>query len=94
MSWTIIKSQPDLDAALTKDGGGLHASPHPKMALEFNLSAKRFVACYAKLEDISVHPDGRHPRKVKFRGCCAPCVEVDRNGNPIALPASKVGGAR
>jgi hypothetical protein len=75
---------PDWDGGVEECGGGLHASPHPKMALEFNSTAKRFAACPVKLEGISVHPDGYYPHKVKFSGCCAPCYEVDRNANPVA----------
>jgi hypothetical protein len=75
---------PDWDGGVEECGGGLHASPHPKMALEFNSTAKRFAACPVKLEEISVHPDGYYPHKVKFSGCCAPCYEVDRNANPVA----------
>ena len=62
---------------------GLHFSPHPKMALDFNPTAKRFVACQVKLSDIAVHPDGSYPQKIKAKGCCGPVVEVDRNGKPV-----------
>ncbi|ENN89120.1 hypothetical protein RHSP_82707 [Rhizobium freirei PRF 81] len=77
-----IPVAPDWDGGLEECGGGLHASPHPRMALEFNIGAKKFVGCPVKLEDISVHPNGSMPQKVKFRGCCSPCFEVDRNGKP------------
>ncbi len=76
---------PDWDGGKAECGGGLHFSPHPKMALEFNASAKRFVACLVKLSEIAVYPDGLYPQKVKARGCCGPVVEVDRNGNSIAV---------
>ena len=78
-----IPVAPDWDGGEEECGGGLHASPHPKMALEFNSSAKHFVACPVRLDDIVVHPDGKYPHKVKFKGCAAPTYEVDRNGNRV-----------
>ena len=77
----------DWDGGEAECGGGLHFSPHPKMALEFNPTAKRFVACQVKLSDIAVHPDGDYPQKVKAKGCCGPVVEVDRNGKPVLAAA-------
>ena len=75
---------PDWDDGKEECGGGLHFSPHPEMALEFNTGAKRFVACSVKLKDIAVHPYGRYPQKVKAKGLCAPVYEVDRKGRRIA----------
>ena len=79
---------PDWDGGERECGGGLHASPHPKMALEFN-AGKHFIACPVRLEDIAVHPDGNYPQKVKFKGCAAPCYEVDRDGKPISEDKSE-----
>ena len=74
---------PDWDGGILECGGGLHCSPRPGMALEFNPDAKRFVALPVALADIAVHPDGDYTHKVKVRGCCGPIYEVDRHGNPI-----------
>mgnify|MGYP001617184426 CR=1 FL=1 len=82
----------DWDGGKAECGGGLHFSPAPSVALSFNPNAKKFVACPVKLKDISVHPDGYHPYKVKARGCCAPVYEVDRKGNrmkPLLTPEAK-----
>ncbi len=74
---------PDWDGGKQECGKGLHFSPHPQMTLEFQSDAKRFLACPVALSDMSVHPDGTYPQKCKAKGLCAPCWEVDRNGNPI-----------
>jgi hypothetical protein len=75
---------PDWDGGERECGGGLHFSPTPMHALEFNQDAKRFVGCPVNLADIVVHPDGAYPQKVKAPGCCGPCFEVDRDGKPVA----------
>jgi hypothetical protein len=74
---------PDWDGGIKECGGGLHGSPRPFMALKFHTEATKFIACPVLLSDISVHPHGDYPEKVKFRGCCAPCYEVDIDGNRI-----------
>jgi hypothetical protein len=74
---------PDWDGGITECGGGLHFSPTPWMALQFNSSATKFVACPIKLSDIVVHPNGQYPEKVKAKGCCKPCYECDIDGNPV-----------
>jgi hypothetical protein len=82
----------DVPVALDWDGGkvecgcGLHFSPSPLMALEFNGSATKFAGCPVRLSDIAVHPDGDYPKKVKAKQCCGPCFEVDRNGRRIIMP--------
>ena len=73
----------DWDGGREECGGGLHFSPIPKMALEFNPQATRFVACPVRLKDISVHTDARYPQKIKAKGCCAPVYEVDKNGKRL-----------
>jgi hypothetical protein len=78
-----IPIAPDWDGGAQECGGGLHFSPRPKFALSFKANAKRLVGCPVKLSDISVHPNGDYPQKVKARGCCGPVFEVDRNGNRI-----------
>ena len=59
-------------------GGGLHFSPRPEMTLEFAPEAIKFLACPVKLSDIVVLGN-----KVKAKGLCAPCYEVDKFGNKI-----------
>jgi hypothetical protein len=73
----------DWDGGKKECGGGLHFSPHPVMTEEFIDDPKRFCACPVLLSDISVHPDGEFPQKVKARGCCAPVWEVDQDGEPV-----------
>jgi hypothetical protein len=83
-----IPVAPDWDGGVEECGGGLHASPHPRMArAEFNQSGAHAVACPVRLEDIAVHPGGNYPQKVKFRGCCAPVYEVDWDGQPLPVKA-------
>ena len=79
---------PDWDGGKAECGGGLHFSPTPYLALSFNYDAKKFVACPVELKDISVHPDGDYPDKVKAKGCCAPVYEVDRKGNRLTSEAT------
>ena len=64
-------------------GSGLHFSPRPEMALEFDSEGKRFVACPVLVSEIVVHPNGSSPQKVKAPRVFSPCYEVDRDGNPI-----------
>ena len=73
----------DWDGGKAECGGGLHFSPSPAAARNFHFEAKRYVACSVALKDIAVHPDGDYPEKIKAKGCCGPCVEVDKKGNPI-----------
>jgi hypothetical protein len=72
---------PDWDPNI-ECGGGLHFSPSPRMAKEFNPAATKFVACKVKLSEVLVHPEGVYPEKVK-----APRVyeifEVDIEGNRL-----------
>ncbi len=65
-------------------GGGLHFSPCPSMAKYFNSSARKFVACHVKLDEIAIHPDGKYPEKCKAKRVYKPCYEVDIQGNAIA----------
>jgi hypothetical protein len=80
----LLPVAPDWDGGREEFGGGLHFSPTPTMALAFHEYAERVVACAVALSDMCVHEDAEHPQKIKARGCCGPCVEVDRQGNPIA----------
>ena len=73
----------DWDGGIKECGGGLHFSPHPLMARDFNWKAKKFAACPVNVNDIVVHPDGSYPEKVKAKGCCAPTWEVDKYGNRV-----------
>ena len=76
----------DWDGGARECGGGLHFSPTPAMARAFNAKAKRFCACPVRLAGIAVHSDGGYPEKVKARGVCAPCYEVDEDGERISVP--------
>ena len=76
-------SAPDWDGGLAECGGGLHFSPSTQMALSFNSSAKKFVGCPVRVEDIVVHPKGQYPEKVKAKGCTAPVFEVNRKGERL-----------
>ena len=80
----------DWDGGKAECGGGLHFSPRPWMAVEFNHAATRFVACPVAVDDIAVHQNPRYPSKVKARGCCAPVFECDQDGNPIAAATGAV----
>jgi hypothetical protein len=74
---------PDWDGGARECGGGLHFSSSPMMAMSFHESAVKFAGCPVALSDIVVHPEGQFPEKVKARGCCGPCFEVDGTGKPI-----------
>lgn len=76
---------PDWDAGDAECGGGLHFSPHPLMALEFDAEATRFLACPVALEDIRApRANDTYPHKVKARRTCGPVYEVDRLGRPVS----------
>ena len=75
---------PDWDGGREECGGGLHFSPTPTLALASHRRAGRVVACAVALSDMCVHEDAMLPEKIKARGCCGPCMEVDRQGNPVA----------
>ncbi len=76
---------PDWDNGKAECGGGLHFSPSAAQARSFHDSAKRFTACYVRLSDMRGPKEGdQYPEKAKAKGCCAPCIEVDINGNVIA----------
>ena len=85
----ILAEATDWDGGQAECGGGWHFSPHPKMTLEFNSSATKFVAVPIRLTDFVIHPNGDLPQKVKGRCGCAPMFEVDRNGKPIGKQAAK-----
>ena len=74
---------PDWDGGKQECGCGLHFSPSPAMALEFNTNATKFIACPVRLKDIAIHPDGEYPQKCKAKGCCAPVWEVNRHGEKV-----------
>ncbi len=80
----MIVEAPDWDSGRAECGGGLHFSPHPAMALEFDPDATRFMACPVALEDIRApQADDAYPYKVKARRTCGPIFEVDRTGKAI-----------
>jgi hypothetical protein len=74
---------PDWDGGERECGGGLHFSPHPIMALKYDRDATKFIACPVKADDIVTHPNGQFPDKVKAPRLCAPCYEVDIDGNRV-----------
>ena len=59
-------------------GGGLHLSPRPIMALAYNPSATKYVACPVKVSDIVLIDD-----KCKVPRVARPTFEVDIDGDPI-----------
>ena len=59
-------------------GGGLHASPTPFMALDYNTSATRFVCVPVKLAEIVVIDN-----KVKVPRVAGKVFEVDRDGERL-----------
>jgi hypothetical protein len=61
-------------------GGGLHASPSPAMACEYNSGATRFVCVPVKLAEIVVIDD-----KVKVPRAAGKVFEVDRFGDKLEL---------
>jgi hypothetical protein len=74
----------DWDKGKAECGGGLHFSPSPAAALGFHGTAQKYVACYVRLKDIRPPKDNdEYPAKIKAKGCCKPCVEVDITGKPI-----------
>ena len=75
---------PDWDGGRLECGKGLHFSPHPAMALEFDDQATRFLACRVALADIRPPQEtDEYPHKIKARRIVTPIVEVDRYGVPI-----------
>ena len=74
----------DWDDGAEECGGGLHFSPSPYAAREFFSSATKFLACPIAITDMrSPAIDDSYPQKIKAKGCCAPCYEVDKKGNKI-----------
>ncbi len=73
----------DWDGGVKECGNGLHFSASPKEAKEFFRKATRFIACPIKENEITIHPNGDYPQKVKARAVSKPCYEVDIDGNRI-----------
>jgi hypothetical protein len=77
---------PDWDGGKQECGGGLHFSPTPGHALDFNPQAKHFVACPVKVAGVKIVKNPERPSKIKAKGVCAPCWEVvDREGKPLRV---------
>jgi len=74
---------PDWDGPARECGGGLHFSPSPRAALEFDSEATRFVACPVKVSEIVIHPNGSYPQKCKAPRVYQPCYEVNEDGDRI-----------
>jgi hypothetical protein len=67
-------------------GGGLHFSPRPWLARQFDPDGTRYVACPVLVDEIVVHPDGLYPSKVKAPRVVAPgCVECDADGAALIV---------
>jgi hypothetical protein len=80
----------DWDGGRAECGGGLHFSPTPIAAKDFNNGATRFLACPVRLTDIRApKANDSHPSKIKASGCCGPVVEVDLWRQPMV----RAGGA-
>jgi hypothetical protein len=77
-------SAPDWDGGSKECGFGLHFSPAPAAAREFDSSGKHYLICPVRLSDMAVHPDGQFPQKCKASKVCAPLWEVDIRGEPLA----------
>ena len=75
---------PDWDGGKEECGGGLHFAYTPMRARAFNPEAKHLIACPVKVAQIAVHKNPSSPSKIKAPGLCAPCWEVDIDGNKIA----------
>ena len=78
-----MPTAPDWDGGEAECGGGLHFSPHPHMAQAFKENAETFVACPVKVSEIVVHKNAQFPEKVKAPRVCAPCWQVDEEGEPV-----------
>ena len=70
----------DWDGGKAECGGGIHLSPTPRHTLEFNYTAKIFMAFPVKLSQIQPYKNAQYPAKVKVKTVCAPIYEVDIDG--------------
>jgi hypothetical protein len=73
----------DWDGIKRECGGGLHFSPSPSGAKNYNPSAKKFVACPVELTQIVVHQNAQYPDKVKAPRVAKPIYEVDMWGGRV-----------
>ena len=71
---------PDWDGGKAECGGGIHLSPTPRHTLEFNSTAKIFMAFPVKISQIKPYKNAQYPAKVKVETVCAPIYEVDIDG--------------
>jgi hypothetical protein len=87
---------PDWDGGKVECGGGLHFSPHPRLARDFlsgdDVATAKYVGCWVRLADIAVDPDGQMPDKVKARAVAKPCFEVTVDGEPVTSNRGRVLG--
>ena len=80
---TIVQA-PDWDGGRAECGGGLHFSPYPAMAREFDDKVTRYIACPVALDDLRPPSEGdQFPAKIKARRVCRPIYEVDRAGKAL-----------
>jgi hypothetical protein len=80
----------DWDGGEKECGGGLHFSPVPEMAREFDPTGEHRLICPVALTDMAVHPDGEYPQKCKARAVASPLWEVDARGEPIDDVSKKI----
>ena len=74
----------DWDGGHHECGGGLHFSPTPAAAREFNSDGTRYVACPVALSAMRApRSDDSYPQKIKAECCCGPVYEVDIMGNVV-----------
>ena len=82
-------SAADWDGGKAECGGGLHFFAHPWMAHRWNSEFKHIVACPVRVKDIAAHGwSASYPDKVKAPSVCAPCYEVDIDGDRIEKKAT------
>ena len=79
----------DWDGGRVECGGGLHFSPTVGHTKNFVSDAAHYLRCFVKLEEMRApHENDTYPEKIKAKGCCAPCVEVDEDGFDVVAKAS------
>jgi hypothetical protein len=74
----------DWDGGVAECGGGLHFSPRPVMAKEFDNIATKYIACPVAIKDMrNPRLDDQYPNKIKAARCAGPVYEVDEWGEKI-----------
>ena len=73
----------DWDGGKEECGGGLHFSPTPRMAREYNSSAVKYLGCPVKLSEMSFKYSAANTPKCKAKRVFGKCFEVDIDGKPV-----------